>query len=55
MGCLPGVGLARFMKYTLIMPISMHGMFQSDVARQHGDPTITAIVPYEYQGGVYRG
>ena len=47
--------MVRFMEYPLIMPVSMYGMFQSVVARQHGDHTTKAIVPLKSPGDVYGG
>ena len=47
--------MVRFLKYPLFMPVSMHGMFQIAVARQHSDPRKMAIVPLNSQGCVYWG
>ena len=47
--------MGRFLKYPLIMPVTRHGMFQTAVARQHGDPRKIAIVPLKPQESVYLG
>ena len=53
--CLLGIGMVRFLKCPLILPVTRLGMFQTAVARQHSDPRKMAIAPLNSQGCVYWG